>query len=268
MSYTLLIILSLPHAESNIPASLTDADVLERAETEFQEGVKLRTARQQARPHFANAVLYFEELRRRGVSNPILYHNLGNSYLLADDLPRAILAYHQGLHLAPNNLALRESLAEARERVIYPASGNLGRPPIDARPPWWPHIHSGWLLLFVVISYVLGCMSLTRWLMVRRGRLLGAGITALIVAGLFSVWLMIRAEEERERLIHPFAVIARDGVLLRRGNGNVFPPRYETPVNRGVEGRLRFERDGWVQIELSGEEIGWLPREAILVDAY
>jgi hypothetical protein len=62
-------------------------------------------------------------------------------------------------------------------------------------------------------------------------------------------------------------VIARDGVLLRRGNGVVFPPRYDTPVNRGVEGRLRFERGGWVQIELSGGEIGWVPRAAVLVDA-
>jgi hypothetical protein len=56
-------------------------------------------------------------------------------------------------------------------------------------------------------------------------------------------------------------------VLLRRGNGVVFPPRYDTPVNRGVEGRLRFERGGWVQIELSGGEIGWVPRTAVLVDA-
>ena len=61
-------------------------------------------------------------------------------------------------------------------------------------------------------------------------------------------------------------VIARDGVLLRRGNGEVFPTRYETPVNRGVEGRLRFERGGWVQIELSGGEIGWVPGDSVSID--
>jgi hypothetical protein len=86
------------------------------------------------------------------------------------------------------------------------------------------------------------------------------------VAFLLAVALLVRAGEQRELEVHPLVVIVRDGVLLRRGNGMVFPPRYETPINRGVEARLRYERGGWVQIELSGGEIGWLPREAVLME--
>jgi hypothetical protein len=56
-------------------------------------------------------------------------------------------------------------------------------------------------------------------------------------------------------------------VLLRRGDGLAFPPRYYTPINRGVEARRLFERGGWVQIELSGGEIGWVPRDSVLADA-
>jgi hypothetical protein len=97
-------------------------------------------------------------------------------------------------------------------------------------------------------------------------RLFLGGLLALLLAGALSGWLMVRAHEQNEREAHPLVVIARDGVLLRRGNGVAFPPRYDTPVNRGVEGRLRFERGGWVQIELSGGEIGWVPRAAVLVD--
>jgi hypothetical protein len=267
VSNTLLLIALLAHAEPTIPPELSDAAILERADTELQEGMKLRTSRQQARPHFANAAVYFEELRRRGVGNPLLYRNLGNAYLLADDVPYAILSYHRGLRLAPSDSTLRESLAEARERVVYPPSGDLGRPPSDTRPPWLPHVRSGWLLIAAIVGYVLGCLGVTRWLMVRRGRLLSGGIMALLLAGVLSGWLMVRAGDERERKDHPLVVIARDGVLLRRGNGLVFPPRYETPLNRGVEGRLLFKRGGWVQIELAGGEIGWLPREAVLVDS-
>jgi tetratricopeptide (TPR) repeat protein len=246
---------------------LSDREVLECAEAEFQEGVRLRQARDQAQPHFRNAAGYFEELRQRGVHNAALYRNLGNAYLLADDLPRAILSYRRGLLLAPNDLDLRDSLAEARERVAYPASGDLGRPRSDDRPPWLPHLRSNWLMFAAVTCYVLGCVSVTRWQMVRHGRLFICGLLALVLAGVLSGWLILRAEEMRESEEHPLVVIARDGVLLRRGNGVAFPPRYDTPVNRGVEGRLLFERGGWVQIELSGGEIGWVPRAAVLVDA-
>jgi hypothetical protein len=255
----------LPLLLAPVLPALSDRDVLERAETEFQEGVHLRQARDQAQPHFRNAAGYLDELRQRGVHNPALYRNLGNAYLLADDLPRAILSYRRGLYLAPNDLALRESLAEARQRVAYPQSGDLGRPQSDDRPPWLPHLHSNWLMFAAGIVYVLGCVGLTRWRMGLERLFLG-GLLALLLAGALSGWLMVRAHEQNEREAHPLVVIARDGVLLRRGNGVAFPPRYDTPVNRGVEGRLRFERGGWVQIELSGGEIGWVPRAAVLVD--
>ena len=42
--------------------------------------------------------------------------------------------------------------------------------------------------------------------------------------------------------------------------------RYETPLHAGVEGRRLFVRGDWVQIELAGGEVGWLPREHVLVD--
>jgi uncharacterized protein YgiM (DUF1202 family) len=61
-------------------------------------------------------------------------------------------------------------------------------------------------------------------------------------------------------------VIAEDGVLLRKGNSTAYPRRHETPVNRGVEARLLFERGDWVQVELSGGETGWVPRGYVRID--
>jgi hypothetical protein len=61
-------------------------------------------------------------------------------------------------------------------------------------------------------------------------------------------------------------VIVEDNVLLLKGNGDAYPPRYETPVNQGVEARLLFERDGWLQIELSGGEVGWIRADYAAVD--
>jgi tetratricopeptide (TPR) repeat protein len=261
-----LLIALLLHAEPAIASRLPDGELMERAQSEFQEGVRLRQASEQAKPHFRSAVDCFEELRRRGANNARLYRNLGNASLLADDLPHAILSYRRGLRLTPNDRLLRESLAEARERVVYPASGGLGRPRSEARPPWLPRLRAEWLATAAVVCYVLACVCLTRWLMLRRGRLLAAGLVALLLAALGSAWLIVLAGEKQNEEAHPLVVIARDGVLLRRGNGPAFPARYDTPLNRGIEARRLFERGGWAQIELSGGEVGWLPREAVLVD--
>jgi hypothetical protein len=157
-------------------------------------------------------------------------------------------------------------LAEARERVVYPMSGGLGRPRSDSRPPWLPHLRAEWFVLATIVCYVLAWMALTRWLMTRRIRLLAAGIVTFLLAVALSIWLVLWTREAQDEAAHPLVVIAQDSVLLRRGDGLTFPPRYDTPINQGVEARQLFKRGGWVQIELSGGEIGWVPRETVLVD--
>jgi hypothetical protein len=72
---------------------------------------------------------------------------------------------------------------------------------------------------------------------------------------------------ERQQSLHPLVVIAQDRVPLRNGNGVLYPPRWETPLNSGVEARLQFERGDWLQIELAGGQTGWVPRAAVLLDA-
>jgi hypothetical protein len=247
-------------------ADLSPAELAGRAESEFREGVRLRGAADQARPHFRAAAEYFDALRRQGAGNPILFRDLGNAYLLAGDLPRAVLSYRRGLDLAPHDAALRQALAEARSRVVYPEHSALGRPPADLRPPWLPRPRPAWLFAAVVALYGLGWVGLTRWHMTRRGRPLALGATALLAALLLGAFLFIDHHLDARQAEHPLVVIAEDGVLLRKGNGLAFPPRFDTPLNRGVEARLLFERGGWLQIELAGGEVGWVPRAYTLVD--
>jgi hypothetical protein len=249
-----------------LPPALSAAELAERAESEFREGVRLRAAADQARPHFRAAADAFEQLRRQGIANPALYHDLGSAYLLAGDLPHAILSYRRGLEIAPHDLTLRRDLAEARDRVVYPERTNLGRPPADTLPPWLPHLPPSWLWPVAVLFYGLSWVGLTRWRMTHRPRPLALAGVALVGAVLLAIVLFVWARSRQEEFAHPLVVIAEDGVLLRKGNGLAFPPRYDTPVNRGVEARLLFERGNWVQIELSGGEVGWIPRAYALID--
>ncbi len=247
--------------------SLSEAELLERAESAFAEGVKLRGTPARAKRHFLDAAESYAELGRRGFRNADLCHNEGNAWLLARDVPRAILAYRRGLRFAPADRGLQRSLTFAREQINFAGSGYFSRPPADNRPPWLPRVTlSGWSFVLLLAGYAVSCVLLTRWLMLRHERLLiyslaGFALSAA-VAGLLLAATVFEARLHR----HPVVVISRE-VPLRKGNGPSYPAREGSAVLRpGVEAGLLFRRDGWLQIELSGGEVGWVPAAAALID--
>jgi hypothetical protein len=77
---------------------------------------------------------------------------------------------------------------------------------------------------------------------------------------------MIQVHKDRVDVEHPLVVIAEDKTYLHKGNNTLYPRAYETPLNRGVEARLLQARDSWLQIELTGGQIGWAPRENARLD--
>jgi hypothetical protein len=252
-------------AAPQFSTDLSNAAIADRGRASFREGVTLREDAGRARPHFHDAANCFDELRRRGANNPSLNRNEGNAHLLADELGQAILAYRRGLRQAPQDTDLRTALAEARKRVAY-GGGTFGRPPTERRPWWLPQFRAVWLFGAAICCYMLGWAFLSRWLMVRTRRPLTLGLGALAVATVLAASLVVTLRGEADELAHPLVVIVEDGVLLLKGNGPDFPPRYDTPVNQGVEARLLFERDGWLQIELAGGEVGWIRATYAVVD--
>jgi hypothetical protein len=247
-------------------AAPSDTELLARAERSFAAGLRLREQPERARPLFRAAAEAYAQLRQRGFDNADLDCNEGNAWLLAEEVAPAILAYRRGLRLDPVNDGLHEGLTCARERVRYASSGSFGRPPSDDRPPWLPRLGlRAWSFALLVGGYALCWVCLTRWRMTRRPRLLYLGLGGFAAVAAAGLLLVIGASYEERALGGPVVVVARDDVLLRRGNSMAYPPRYETPLNRGVEARLLFRRGDWVQVELSGGQVGWLPAPAVLL---
>jgi len=264
MSYVIGILLSAAPAAAE---SVSAAELLERAEASFRHGGELRESRpDQARACFRQAAEGYAELQQRGTQNADLCRNLGNAYFLAGDLPHAILAYRRGLQLAPLDSRLQDNLAFARHQVEYPMTSELGRQPAEQWPVWLRRVLRLSFGGLALTLYALGWLMLTRWRMTRRRRLLRLGIAALIVGVVtMSVFFFADAGDE-QRGARPAVVIHQDGVLLRVGNGFDYPRRYDTPLNRGVEARLLYARNDWLQIELARGEIGWIPQSAAVVD--
>jgi len=260
----LLILLVLTPA-----ATSSEEELLASANAAFREGAQLAATPEQspaARKAFARAAQRFDQLGHGGIENASLCRNQGNAFLLANDLPRAILAYRRGLQLAPNDPELRRCLAYAREQVVYPPPGQLGRPAIEHRPPWLPHLPaSAFWLTFAM--YSVGCLAVARWRMVHRGGWLMVGGLAFVGTALLGAALVWEDREQREEERLPLVVVAEDNVLLRRGNGLDYSSRFPAnPLNRGVEARLLHERGNWLQIQLGGGEVGWVPRSFTIMD--
>jgi tetratricopeptide (TPR) repeat protein len=243
-AYLVSVMLLLP------PTSLTDAELLAAAQSAFAMGLRQREKGERGTSAFREAAQLLKQLRARGVANADLYCNLGNAHLLAGDLPFAILAYRQGLRLSPTDARLRELLSCAREQVVFPGNSTLGRAASDV-----PRYGPVGLFVIALVTYTAACVFATRWWMTRKGAFAALAIVCALLAVLPWIWLIEQAHAGPAK---PIVVVARDGVLLRKGNGEAFAPWYETPINRGVEATLLYRAEEWLQIELAGGEIGWV----------
>jgi hypothetical protein len=241
---------------------VSSAELARVAEEAFDEGLRRRLAGQRSREQFRAAVAAYEQLHRRGANNALLFSNLGNARMLAGDLPGAILAYRLGLRIAPGNHFLQKNLAEARSRVAFREGSLLGRPPEEDQLAWLPMPGNGWLFALTLLLYGSVCAAFTRWWMLRRRSMVLAGCALMpLVVGMGVLLYRL----DRTGAARPIVVIDADGVQLRKGNGRLFPPRYETPLNRGVEAQLLYSSDDWLQIELAGGEVGWVAASEAVV---
>jgi hypothetical protein len=182
----------------------------------------------------------------------------GNAHFLAGHLAEAIRAYRRADQLLYRDARVQANLAEARSLVVD-APRDRGWQ-LSTRP------EENWISAAVV--YLLAWVALACWLQrPTRRRLLLAVVLFASFLGVFA--LVVRESLQARR--QPFAVVADAEVLLRRGNGDSYAPvmAADTRVRvlRGTEVTVRTSRaNGWLQVELPSGVVGWLPRDAVLLD--
>jgi hypothetical protein len=250
----------------------------------YQQGVASRNNALKAREEFAEAARWFDSYwyERREPNDwgkqvtttagkwpafrtPGLALNRGHAHFLAGNVPKAILAFHEGLALFPYDAELQQSLAAARGTIPYPDAIDPAErirpdPPRGVRnrvAPWD-------VLRFAAVCGGLLAVGLAGRLTTRPNwagpvaALGGAGW--LVTAGVLVAMHREKAADAAE----PVAVVAADGVTLRKGNGESYPPRVEARLPRGAEVRVVGRRGGWVQVKLPGGAVGWLPEGVVL----
>lgn len=254
-----------PAAAADSPAVIpgsSRAEVLAAAEAAFAEGIALRHDAVRARVAFARAAAGYDELWASGEPTPALAWNRAAAHRLAGDLPRALVALNEGLIAFPWHRPLQAARESARAAVAYPSAGGLVgqcRPPAPAGLGSRVSPGEAWL---IAAGLWLGAWGAVARLAMTHAR--GWAVTAMLLL-VVLVGFAYRLGQDRaaDRRWAAVVVLARDEVL-RTGNATAFPPRLEPALPRGVEARRRAERGGWVQVELAGGAVGWLPAEALL----
>lgn len=247
MSALLLATLVLPSAPATMGGETEIVAALRKAE---QEG------------DIESAARLFDDLACDGIRSGRFYLCQGNAYLRAGRLADAIAAYRRAEQRLPRDPALAANLCHARELVL--------EPPTSPSEPWWP---VALRLSAHEIHLAATFLWLTGWgfafgYMVRPSRAwLATAMFLIVLSGSLEVtyrW------GEYDRSVRPEAVVKRNGVILREGNGATYPAllRNNLPVilNAGVEVRILTERpNGWVKVRLDTGDMGWIPSETLVV---
>jgi hypothetical protein len=239
-------------------------ETLATAERAFAEGVALRNDSELAKVRFAQAASAYDDLWTRGYRTVTLAQSRAHAHRLAGDLPRCIAALHDGLGIARYSRVLQVELADAQSRVELPLEGELA---LQCRPRVTRTVSSrmspadAWYLVGALSLFA--CAGVARFAMTRRVFWLafaGVWTAALIVLGV--LWLNdSRYREQTESL--PLLIVSQDATL-RRGNAVEYPAKIEPAIPRGAEVRELSRRGGWVQVQLPGGAIGWLPESATI----
>jgi len=222
----------------------------------------------EAKVHFAESARmldgYWNEqkLKKRNIAL-----DRAHAHFLAGNLPQSILAFREGLDRYPWDAELQRGLVLARATVAYPVETEPAArvrhdPPRDLRNRISPF---DLLIVSILASLVLTVGLARRFTTRDRWAWPLAAIGFLGILFVLGIWWRCDWEESHDRT-NPTVVIVGDTVL-RTGNGASYPARVEAVVPRGAEVRELTRRGGWVQVELAGGAVGWVPETVVLKSA-
>lgn len=221
----------------------------------FARGVEQQADAKAARPHFIEAAKGYDAEWQAGHRSPALATNRSRAHALGGDLPGAILAARAGLAESPSDVELARQLETLRDNVPYPQ----GLRPV--RPSGLRTRLSPWDVFAVAAAGVLLLLvGLARRFTTRDGWAIPVavvGVVLIVLAGV-ATWQL-----HREQSAQPTVLVLTRSTTLRRGNGDTYPPRLDGDLPRGAEVSERLRRGGWVQVELPGGVLGWLPEENV-----
>lgn len=247
----LLVALLLAQAPPVVPLDADEADRLFAfAGTLYSEG------------DYAAAAATYTSLLDAGVTSGALHHNLGQAYLGAGDLGRAVLHLATAERLLPNDRTVAVHLAEARALVDAEQVTVLATPLGGSAARIADAVTLGVLLALGLLLWA-GALAVLGWRLWRGDALAEARKTTirrgLAVALPLAALLLVTAALASAEWQAPRAVVLDPTPMAATPGGSADGPA----VAEGLTVRLSEARGRWQAVRLPDGSEGWLPATAL-----
>jgi len=229
---------------------------LRQAQADFERAQEsLAGEPERAKQFFLAAAQRYSGVTAAGVANGRLEYNIGNCYLQAGDVGRAILHYLRAKRFIPGDPLLADNLSLARSRCLLslpPARGGQWLQSLF----FWHYQASESTRVKLGIGAYLAFWALLAIRNFRAPRgvtilTLGVGLVTLAIGGslAYDQWSQRRAAG---------AVVTDLDVVVYKGPGTTYQRQFEQPLQPGVEVVIREKRGSWWLVELPDGESGWI----------
>jgi tetratricopeptide (TPR) repeat protein len=229
---------------------------LVKAQEAFERGTRLACEDPDAAAQaFCESAAAFQSVIDSGVENGRLYYDLANAQLQLNDLGHAIANYLRAQRLIPGDGRLEANLQYARSLRRDQFDQSAGQALLRTLGFWHYHLSARTRLFALLAAYVAFWLVLTVQMFFPRWRLRPMAVSIAVVGVLLAVSLGASLYQERCVTI---GVITANDVVVRKGNGEGYAPRFEQSLHAGVEFEQIERRGDWLHISLPDGRDGWV----------
>jgi tetratricopeptide (TPR) repeat protein len=204
---------------------------------------------------FPEAAAAYEQMIHSGTVAPAIYFNLGNAYFKSGQIGRAIAALRQAETLSPRDPDMRANLQFIRGRVqgstTAPARWQQWFAALTINE--WALLTAAvlwvWLALLVLIQFRPALKQSLRTL------LWCTGVATLACGGCLG---MAWSNDSTKTAI----VVTQDAVVH---NGPLDEAPTGATVHDGAELTVLDSKDGWLQVRVDAQRVGWLKRDQVVL---
>lgn len=257
--FAVLLAVPVGTAQAELPKGRIQSLFQQAGET-FRKANSTKNAAQ-ADELYEKAILNYEKIIADGrLSNPKLYYNLANAYLLKNDIGRAILNYRRAEKLDKADANIHKNLAFARSKRIDRVAVKTEKRVMQTMFFWHYDFSLKTRFLVGCICFAVLCIALT--VIVWLGRNAPCAVIS-VIAGIVLLSMLASVVVEAEQQAHNVCgVIVARQVIARQGDGQNYEPSFKEPLHAGTEFDALEQRPGWLHIRLSDGTNGWIMANA------
>lgn len=205
---------------------------------------------------YPEAAAGYEKILQSGSVAPQIYFNLGNAFLKAGELGRAIVAYRKAEKLSPRDPDVRSNLQFARNQA-----GGGAAAPIRRWENWigrltlneWTIATSAAVAIFFLL------LATRQWRANWRKSFRGL----LVCIGTACVFLLVCfASAIRHEFFERSAVVIVSEAVVRPGPFEESPSAFT--LRDGAEVTVIGKKDNWLEIADASERTGWLQEKQVI----